>query len=294
MKALFITTATIDCANHAKAFGLVGEVVHFTFEHKAIRNDWSFVQEAEKHRPDVIFYIGANEAMGNPRVQTLYDLRQIAPSILLCSDAADTPWHPTLERYRRHQSFDLMVSIDGANKAPVDLATLTPVHYPTFDSINVKRDIRLGFSGTVGRWNSRSEIIKALQWFGGLTVRNRQENGYEDHVSFLKRCSMLLNISLTGSQQFHHIKGRVLEAGWAGCALLEPESSPIGEWFPRDCYFTYGHPQEVAQIVRDAPDTDIARAASRLSEEVRRRFRPEMIYGEMLNRVGVTESRPAA
>ena len=286
MKALFLTTKTSDCANHIGAWESVfGKAGHIHFDHEGIRNDHVLIEAAMSEKPDVIFYIGAAKGLGNPRPETHMELRKIAPCINLCSDAADRPWHPVLEAYARRRCFDLQVGIDGPSDAPVDLSTLTPVDPRPFD-IEIEKDIRFGFSGSVGHWNGRSEIVKSLEWFGGLAVRHRQGGDtYRDHALFMRRCRFLLNVSLTGSGSRHHIKGRVLEAGWAGCALLEPFGSPIGKWFPSDCYLTYRDPVEAAEIVKNTDDATAERVARRLSEEVRNRFHPKIIYGEMLQRV---------
>lgn len=293
MRALFITTKTVDCANHVRAWDSLGhKAAHMTFDHSAMRNDWQFLDKAREVRPEIIFYIGAHQAQGNPRPATLIEMRSIAPTIHLCSDATDRPWHPVLVGYRVRGCFDLQVGIDGGGL--VDLATLTPVDPGPFE-VRCERDIRCGFSGSVGRWNARSEIVKALEWFGGLTVRNRAPHGgYEEHARFMKRCRMLLNLSFTGSQHAHHIKGRVVEAGYAGCALLESADSPIGDWFPEDCYLTWRDAKDIAALIADAGDETMERAARRLSEEVRKRYTARAIYGEILDRVGSAVARPAA
>ena len=286
MHALFLTTLTGDTTNHVSAWESVfGHAEHARFNHEGIRNDHLLIYAARAAKPDVIFYIGATKGSGNPRVETHLSLREIAPCINLCSDAADRPWHHVLKGYARTQCFDLQVAIDGAAEAPVDLITLTPVDTRPFE-IEIVKDIRFGFSGSVGRWNGRSEIVKALEWFGGLTVRHREGGDtYRDHVRFLRRCRIILNVSLTGSGHLHHVKGRVLEAGWAGCALLESEGSPIGNWFPSDCYMTYRDPREAAEIARDMDEVTVERLARRLAEEVRERYHPRIIYTEMLKRV---------
>lgn len=298
MKALFITTQTVDCANHVRAWNSIMDrpADHLAFDHMGLCNDWQMPQRANEVRPDVMFYIGAHRSRGNPKPQTLIDLRGIAPLVLICSDAADHPWHPVLGGYRGHQCFDLMVAIDGAREAPVDLATLTPVDERPF-RVELKRDIRCGFSGSVGRWNARSETINALEWFAGLVVRRRETgDSYDAHARFMKRCRLLLNVSLTGSQQTHHVKGRVVEAGFAGCALLESAGSPIGEWLPDDCYLTWRHPRDVKAMIEDLDDATIDRAARRLAEEVRARYTARTIYGEILRclHVDTAEPRPAA
>lgn len=272
-----------------------GPAEHHAFDHRKLRNDWQAVEAARDVRPDIMFYIGAQEGVGNPRPATFRELRSFAPLINLCSDAGDGPWHKTLDFYRSKECFDLQVSIDGAREAPVDLATLTPVDPGPFAGGGA-RDIRCGFSGSVGRWNPRSEIILALKWFGGLTVRERAtgNDSYKDHAGFMRRCRLLLNISNTGTGHAHHIKGRVLEAGWAGCALLESEGSPIGEWFEEDCYIKYRDPPHAAHLIETLSGDAIDLAARRLAEEVRAKYTSSQIYGGILDRVRRAEPVQAA
>ncbi len=284
MKALFITTDTVDVDNHVRAWNsFAGEpAVHMTFKLHSVSNNWQFTQAAETLRPEIILYIGACKAPGNPRPHAFRALRRFAPVINLCSDAADRPWHPVLADYRARDCFDLQVALDGARQSPVDLAVLTPVDPLPF-AWRGERDIRCGFSGSVGCRDSRSEAVQALD----LTIRHREpQGGYEDHGRFMTRCQMVLNTSWTGTGRAHHIKGRVMEAGWAGCALLEDADSPIGDWFPKDCYLTWRGPKEAAALIAETTDAEIEHVAGRMAEEVRARFTPKMIYGEMLERVG--------
>ena len=170
MKALFLTTKTGDCRNHVMAWeSAFCPAEQVTFNHEGIRNDQVIIDAVRAAKPDVIFYIGAMKGLGNPRAETFQELRRIAPTINFCSDSADRPWHPVLATYARMRCFDLQVGIDGPSDAPVDLSTLTPVDTRSFD-IEVDKDIRFGFSGSVGNWNGRSEIVKSLSWFGGLEV----------------------------------------------------------------------------------------------------------------------------
>lgn len=292
MQALFITTTTSDCLNHVNAWNSFAAVpaVHTTFELHGVRNCWKHLKVAEEVQPDIIFYIGASKAQGNPSADTLRRLRKFAPTVLLCCDAMDYPWHQVLCVYRTKECFDLMVAIDGAKEitglGPI-YSTLTPVDPRPFDRRTDRgRIVKCGFSGSVGRWNARSEVILALKWFGGLTVRERAGAGtYQDHAAFMGRCQMLLNISYTGTQQSHHIKGRVLEAGWAGCALLENVESPIANWFPPDCWIPYRDPPDAARIIAETSRERIKEVAHNLSDYVRRNYRPEMIYGGILEEV---------
>lgn len=291
MKAMFATTKTIDCVNHVNAWESVyGPSVVWTYEHNPLsagtfKNHWQVIEIAEQEQPDVIFYIGACDAPGNPSPDILRDLNKVAPLINLCSDAADGPWHKEMVKYAKHGCFSLQVGIDGNGDSCADFNTLTPVDARPFNVV-ATRDIRCGFSGTVGRWNPRSEIVNALMWFGGLTVRPRGES-YRSHIEFMGRCQMLLNVSNTGTGKRHHIKGRVLEAGYSGCCLLESEGSPIGDWFPDDCYFIYKDPLEAADLIANLSDSKISHAAKRLGEEVRSRYTARQIYSGILKAVDV-------
>ena len=293
MKALFLTTKTRDCSNHVRAWeSFAGHVAHVTYDHMGVRNDWQLVAAAEQARPDIIFHIGACQAPGNPKPAAFRQIRAIAPFVNIVSDAADTPWHPVLRIYRNERCFDLQVSIDGAKPEGIGLATLTPIDPAPFQ-VECERDIRCGFSGSPGRWNERSQIVRSLVDFGGLTLRDKP-GSYEDHARFMRRCKLALNVSLTGSGLTHHIKGRVLEAGFAGCALLEPEGSPIGEWFPEGCWVSYRDAPDAARLIRELTDKEISASASALAREVRARYAADQIYGRMIEGVDRTVARPAA
>lgn len=287
MKVLFLTTPSNDCNNHVRAFQSFAPAEQLIMRSRGICIDERVVREVREINPDLLFYISANQGVYTLKWRTLVDLRTITKTVNLCSDAMDKPWHTVLDIYKKHQCFDLQVSLDGSKYKSLDLPSLTPVD-PTFFKGTSKRDIRCGFSGSVGTAGARSEAIHALEWFGGLILRGRTlKGGYEDHVKFLRRCKIILNTSWTGSGQTHHVKGRVLEAGWAGCALLEQADSPINEWFPEDCYFSWKDPKEAAEIIKDASDEEISHKAKRLAEEVRKNYTAKQIYGEILDRVDI-------
>jgi hypothetical protein len=288
-RALFITTDTNEVENHIAAWNAVSGVPATVevFSYTSIRNDWKFKIAAEAANPDVIFYIGACSGRGLPQLPTLRSLRDIAPVVNLVSDAADKPWPRVLAAYRKAECFDLYVSIDGAEQPEIDLATLTPVDPAPFKMLTAaSRDIHCGFSGEIG--GRRSEILVPLSASGMLTVRLRARwGGYEDHVRFLCRCRATINISITGSGQSHHVKGRVVEAGWAGCALFEDTESPAGDWLPEDCLVRYGDADDVARLLRVLTEQGIAGYAERLAERVRTLYHPARIYGAILDRIDV-------
>lgn len=294
MRALFITTKTADCENHVRAWESVyGTADLFQFDHKGIRNDWMIIDAVRSAAPDIVFYIGAAVSPANPRIPTLATIKEMTTSVCICSDAGDTPWNPTLRSYRKHQSFDLVVAIDGSDNSLVDYVTLTPVNHRAFGRHLSGKDIRCGFSGSVGKWNPRAEMINAVRMFGELEVRPRGGD-YSDHVNFMKRCQIILNVSNTGSGLSHHIKGRVLEAGFANCALLESAGSPISRWFPPECYIIYEDAADAVRKIRELPDTAVNAAADALFKYVRDHYTARQIYSgilERLDNVGSTKQR---
>lgn len=292
MKAFFYTTNTVDCFNHVRAWNSFSAepAYHYTFSLTKLRNDGPAVQKCLEYQPDVIFYIGPVHAPGMPKHDGLRQLRKIAPSIHLCSDATDKPWHKLLKFYKEKECFDLQVAIDGALDAPVDLSVLTPVDISVF-SDRPEKDIRCGFSGgflplhlPADPRDKRRAIITNVP----IALRNRlPQDGYEEHGEFLVRCKMLWNASWTGSGERHHMKGRVVEAGWASCALLEHIDSPIGEWFPDGCWLPWRTVDDLNRIVCGIRDEEITLVATNLHGQVSERYRPEQIYGEMLSKIGL-------
>lgn len=300
-RALFITTETADCGNHIAAWDAVASspAKRITFDHAALNNAWTFADEARIENPDVIFYIGAFQGRGNPNLGDFRNLRKVAPLVHLCSDSGDEPWHPVLKHYYRGSCFDLQVGIDGPLEAPVDLAVVTPVDFRAWEGPELDRDIRCGFSGGFAGRGDRWMIIGTLAATKHVTVRLRAHD-YPEHVRFMRRCKMTINVSNTGSGVFHHLKGRAVEAGWAKSALIELTESPASHWFPKGSFIPYGGVTDAFKIIENASDEQIDDTAAMLHEFVRRRCHPAVIYGEILDRIKVKNdlvypvARPAA
>ena len=296
MKALFVTTATNDCENHIAAWNSFNEPsVREIFIAGGVPQDDVILATARALQPKVIFYIGAVSGFGLPSVTTFRALRNIAPLINLCSDAADSPWHQVLDYYRQQECFDLQVGIDGGETSPVDLSTITPVDPRPFSGPGPERDILLGFSGSVGTHSFRGRILGSLKMANLVTVRKRTAgSNYAEHVDFMRRCRSVVNVSLTGSQKAHHVKGRVLEAGWAGCALFEMRWSPTKTFIPERCLMLYENSSEIPELLQD--DRALTQTATNLAAYVRAHYTPAQIYGQMLSRVGLDhpDTRKAA
>jgi len=227
-----------------------------------------------------------NTTTGFPTVGTFRKLRQIASIVNLIPDAGDfgSPWPAQIERYRVEECFDLHVGLDGCLNSPVDHVTVTPVNCRPFET-TVEKDIRCGFSGGIG--GRRDSVLEALGSRCEIRIRDSIFGDYYDHVHFLQRCHIILNTAWTGSGQYYHVKGRVLEAGWARSALLEQIYSPIRDWFPSDSYFSYADTDEAIRIIETTSDDDIEERAMRLARAVRENYHPREIYQGILNKLGV-------
>lgn len=289
MKALFVTTQTNDTHNLIDAWDSVSPEPARRFEFDYLRQPVNgfIISAAQVFAPEVIFYIGSCEGVGLPSFETFRTLRQIAPVINLIPDAGDPPWHGPIKSYREEECFDLHVGLDGCPDSPVDHVTITPVN-PVPYQIKAEKDIRCGFSGTTG--GKRDGPLKALGDRCTIRVRDGLSGAYTEHAHFLKRCRIVFNTAWTGTGEYYHVKGRVLEAGYAEAALLESQYSPADHWFPENAYFRYADNEEAVDIVMAATDEDIDERAARLAQIVREKYHPGMIYKGMLDRIGLDPS----
>lgn len=285
MKALFITTMTNDTDSLVTAWDCWNSepADRIRFNHMGTGTDAEILKAARESRPDVIFYIGGCAGPGMPLEDTFRAIRKIAPSVNLCCDAADDPWHPVLNSYAVGECFDLQVALDGRVGAPVDLVTITPVDPRPYEGTSGKRDLVCGFSGNFGLRGKRWTVVGPLSDAGLVTVRKRITVGaYDDHAGFLRRCRVVLNTSFSGSGRTHHVKGRVLEAAFAGAALLEPVESPTGAWFPEATFYPYKDHADAARIIRGLDFNEAAAKAREFGAMARDLYHPSRIYGAML------------
>ena len=299
MKAVFITTQTNDVDGVISPWDSFNEPhTRVTFNHMAKVDNERIVREVAESAPQVIFYIGS-VGPGLPSTDCLRKLREIAPSIHICFDGVERDWHPLVEGYRADGCFNLQVTIDGAHSAPVDLVTTAPVDPRAFEGEAPLRDIRCGCSGNIGLTgpahdipcDPRGFILYPLMKYDLVTFRQRVVTGgaksYPAHVNFMRRCKMIINTSFSGSGLAHHLKQRVIESAFAGCAHLEDEESPIAKWFPKDCYFLYRDAWRAGEFIRSVSEKEMAESGRLREAYARKHYTPEKVYGEMIARAGL-------
>ena len=108
MKAIFITTNTKDTDSLVNAWDCWNSVksdrIVFDYTRPPIDND-HILKQVKILDPDVVFYIGGAGLHNMPSLNTFIALRDIAPLISLCCDAADEPWHQFIYLYQEHECF---------------------------------------------------------------------------------------------------------------------------------------------------------------------------------------------
>ncbi len=292
MKALFITPPSHEPYLIVAAWNSWNEEAsHRTFDVWGDPDDEGILQAVREVAPDVIFYVGANLGEGLPSHETFRRLRTYAPAIHLCWDATDDPWHAALQSYKEGKCFDLQVAMDGGTDSPVDMATLTPVDPRPYKHSVTHRGIRCAFSGqnvaraAVGVQHPRWDILARLVGQKWVEFCPRTERSYDDYANYIKSCKILLNISHTGSGLAHHVKVRVVEAGMAGCALLEMDEAPTRNWIPEECLFIYRDVGDAIRIIKSVSTAHIADKASALNAYVMKHYSPQTIYERILVRI---------
>jgi hypothetical protein len=89
---------------------------------------------------------------------------------------------------------------------------------------------------------------------------------------YYARCQIIANHAQTGGGGQQHVKGRVVEAGWAGACLLENPGSPTSRWFdPGVDYMEYG-----------AENIDVEAMAARFHERVVIEHHPSVFWHKAL------------
>jgi len=220
--------------------------------------DREMLMECKIGKPDVIVYVSAWQGAFVPLNETLGEMNSIAPVIHLCNDAQDPPWWTgngqqlgQLYEFDRRGQFSLTVNIDGGRKWPGGsewpdestrlkgkcMTLLTPIdmrHYRQTGLEFGERPYLIGYSGSPSS-PTRAAIINRLQRVQGFNYRPRDESGnpnsYSEHIGFLQLTQVSVNVPFTGSGVERQVKGRLLEAGFAGCCCMEWRSDTMRSWF---------------------------------------------------------------
>ncbi len=285
-----------------------------------VKMDAELLTIAASLKPDVILYISAWEGLFVLDNQTLGELNQIAPLVHMCFDASDPPWWPQMETFEKLGIFAFTLNIDGGhvwpggkdwrydrwNTGPIQAASpqppikngltlLTPLDPRAFDGVQVPFNVRpfsVGYAGNAGGW-IRNALVQRLQHElkGLFAFKQRDDNlgSYNHYCTFLRHCRVSISVPFTGSNATYHVKGRVLESGYAGACLLEWKNDATRGWFsPRHDFEEYESVEEcceMAQWLAGHPRR-CEEIAANLHRRVTTEHSPEAFWGKVLERVG--------
>src|SRR3990167_9808604 len=317
MKALFVITRTNEMHKHMDSFTCLdgNEVSHYMYTFERKRPGWATGEELDKqvyeavgiYRPDFMVYVGT--CGGNiPSPQVFRKIRhELCPTVHFCSDAADPPWWPLFNEYEENHSFNVQVALDGPVEWPLrktGISALTPLdpavfHPKPYD----ERTVEFGFAGDpggiaivegkpVGRALLSEPMLK-----NGLKVRERDRRTgdleigrktYQEAADFLCDTKITPNFPGTGSWTRMHVKGRVVEAGWARTALLEKIGSPAASWFEAGADFLeWTSPDECLKFVRELRENPEKGQylGARLHDKVSQNHNPLKFWNRIFSRL---------
>lgn len=282
------------------------EEIQFGYRHiprERCAMDADMLLEAKVQKPDVIIYVSAWQGDFVPLNETLGELNSIAPTVHFLCDGGDPPWWPQLAEFERRGTFTLTVNIDGATVWPggehwtglLDrtsngMTLLTPVDVSKFAAPNPlafhERPFGIAYAGNRGQ-PIRDALVGRLQSIRGFQFRERDQHpfSYQQFAEFLKLSRISVNVPFTGSQTARHVKGRVLESGFAGCCLMEWKNDSTRHWFaPRSEYFEYESVEECAELAEWlSHHPKIAEETARaLTERVTREHHPSVFWEKVL------------
>jgi len=302
VKILVFKTYTVDCDNKWRSLRCAGhEVVVTEYDDRPHDRQNEFVEYAKYTSPSAIVYIGAVEAHhGKPclMVDTLRRLKDVAPSVHLCGDAGDEGWWETLELYNKNECFSVQVSMDGSFETPIakfknGMILLTPIDVSVFNPRPWGGRI---VGGTISGGGSfgRSDTYNRLSQVAGFEWHvTSPAITYEDVGAFMSRCRVIANHSATGNGR-HHVKGRVVETGFAGACLLESKNSVTSRWFrPGVEYLEYATPDEAVELLKwtqDCPEV-IKQIAENLTAAVNFVHHPKSFWHNVFTKVGLYHGR---
>lgn len=298
MNILVLRTFTADCEKNWRSLECLGHTCTVIQYDADDRTPQMIVDLAAMTKPDAIVYIGAIEKYHGRRVLApgaLCELRGIAPTIHICGDGSDEPWWEWLDAYDRAGCFACQVSIDGSQSTPIagfknGMVRLTPTDPFAFPATPWEdRLIPSAFPGGLGH-GARAELVAHLtQKAKGFEWRN-SSTSYGEMAVFMSNAKIIVNSPMNGSGTGDHVKGRVVETGFAGACLLERAGSPTSRWFRAGVdYLEYTDPDSAVVALQAAAENDghVRTIAERFAARVRTEHHPRVFWRDVFAKAGV-------
>ena len=301
MKAVFLETSTSEVQKYGDGLRSLkwGEVLSLKYDLPGGSEDLLY-ERAHEFKPDLIVYIGTRWGP-QPSIVTLSRMTQkIAPTVHICSDAADMPWWDLLRTYHDRGVFTLQVAIDGSQKWPLassHMTALTPVDasdYTHGDRPHAERTVMCGYAGNTGGGGTSRRTILLIEFLEkkliDCRVRSPLPFTYPGYCAYLENCRISLNVAYSGTEAALQVKGRVVESALAGACLLETAGAPTSDWFqPGVDYLEYANSGEAEQIIRrlENEPAETQAMAQRLREKVMREHSLEAFWTRIIDRIGM-------
>lgn len=295
MKVLALVTWTPNCEPFWRSLEALGHKVYVVrYDDRPHDRHGELVDYARSISADLIVFVGAYEPSHGqpvPRPDVLRALREVAPSVLLCGDAADHPWWPVLEEYHRERCFTVIVGMDGQPESPIKnfpegITLLTPTDHRLFNPPPwEQRTIRFGMIGGAGHRDVQiqSLVARGLDFRPGPGGRS-----YGEFAQLMCQTKLTINNARTGTGEHMQVKGRVIEAGMAGCCLLEMRGSPTGLWFePAAEFLEYSDVDEAARVVKTVADSTLRQIAAKFHAKMLAEHHPQIFWSKVLQKTGV-------
>ena len=305
MKALFLLTGTNEVLKYFESLArLPGWTGSSLLYDDLGYSETLMLSKVKEYAPDLIVYIGSRWGV-QPSIAALAQLNnRVAPSIHICSDAADPPWHDLLRSYHEAGAFSLQVAIDGSKRWPLSqtqMTALTPVdpkNFPEFKP-HAERAIACGYAGNPGSGpgSKRTGMLSALLQMKAIDLRIRSNLPftYESYCEYLAKCRMSLNIAHSGTEQTMQVKGRVVESGLAGACLIESKGAPTSDWFtPGRDYLEYGDQFEAQKLIQQlSNEPELTQEIGMcLRTKILNEHTPEKFWSRIFDRIGMKVDVP--
>jgi hypothetical protein len=296
-----------DCENKWRSLQAAGHEVHvIQYDDRPHHRHIEIVEQVRAIAPDFTVWISAIEKYHGrpvPQPDIFHRLRAIAPLVHMCNDAADPPWWEMLHLYNEQNCFDVQVSIDGSIENPISqfkngLLMLTPIDTRVFAPKPwAARQPVACLVGGLGH-SERASVIQALQQLGILHFYpGPVGRSYEQMAEIMCSYRYVFCHPMTGSGTRTHVKGRVVETGFAGAALIEwwgGGMPPSRHWFDEDTeYFADCTIEDVVNTIQ-SDGVEAEQRAAKFHEHMVKHHHPRVFWDRVIQAAGINVGRTAA
>lgn len=316
MRLLYLRSSSMQCDPHVSSlkecWNGVGGKAFKVFDYFCEDSDNAILDIAHEFEPTHVIWIGTCGGPYETKAETFQELRKKSKTIMICPEASHPDWDRLIQEFYDKDSFDLIINIDGnpnwGHRQGKGLTTLAMYGQRAYQMDHNyyhwrNRPIDVGFCGGSGYPGTmRQRLVHHL------TMVRRHNNmplltqfpfiecpgTYQLYADFMRMTKIAVNSCGSGEDRSKHVKGRVVEAGLAGCCLIEEEGSPIGLWFSKESYFTFETPEHCEAIIYEilSDPTEAIKRRDNFCNETRRKYTPYKMWDEIFQFTNHPKSPP--